>query len=135
MGLDNLLAFAEVSDAVAREDRREAEGEGPSNTLEGHSSGEFFEGHYVSEARVAFFRACVGWVDPLGVGGCGVVVYVGGVGGVGSGGGGGSNGIGVGRVVDGVSAWVGAGKKVVAVTLCGVAEAFVLNGEVSIRNV
>ena len=72
-----MLAFAKVSDAVAREDRREAEGEGPSNTLEGRSSGEFFEGHYVSEARVAFFRARVGWVDRLGVGSGGVVVVVG----------------------------------------------------------
>ena len=41
----------------------------------------------------------------------------------------------VGWGVIGVGAWVGAGKKVVAVALCGVAEAFVLDGEIGVRNV
>ena len=74
---------------------------------------------------MVFLRAGVGRVDRVGVGSGGMVVVVGGVGGVGGGGGGGS----------GVSAGVGAGKDVVAVALCGVAEAFVLDGKVGVRNV
>ena len=129
-----MLAFTKVSYAVSREDRSEAVGEGPSNTFEGRSSGKFFEGHDVSEARVAFLRAGVGWVDRVGVGSGGVVVVVGGVSGVGGGGGSGS-GVVVGWGVVGVGAGVGAGKKVVAVALCGVAEAFVFDGKIGVRNV
>jgi len=90
LGLNDVLAFTKVSYAVSREDRSEAVGEGPSNTFEGRSSGKFFEGHDVSEARVVFLRAGVGRVDRVGVGGGVMVVVDGGVGGVGGGGGGGS---------------------------------------------
>ena len=74
---------------------------------------------------MVFLQAGVGRVDRVGVGSGGVVVVAGGVGGVGGGGGGGS----------GVSAGVGAGKDVVAVALSGVAEAFVFDSKVGVRDV
>ena len=129
-----MFAFAKVPDAVAREDRGEAEGEGTSNTLKSRSAGEFFEGHNVSETGMAFLRACVGWVDRVSVGSGGVGLVGCGVGGVSSGGCSGS-GLVVGRGIVGAGGRVSAGYEVVAVALGGVAEALVLDGEVSVRNV